>query len=230
MTNEDEEDPAATPAGDGDSSGGRTTGSPEHLRAVGNVTVSGTELEDMLYRVAEAMDIDDCRRWPARRAADAIKDKVRDDGLPPWAEGVDEQDVRNWCSQAKGLLAERHVVIHSSYHAVAEDGGWVDHRVATSGKTPARPLDVAELDALARRLTTCAYDMGGVIWQGLLPHIAPQVYYPIYGPDAGMAVVVPIDDRTLPERPTPDQLQTWHEAWVARWDAAAPPQDSAPPP
>ncbi|WP_136519082.1 hypothetical protein [Cellulomonas telluris] len=167
---------------------------PAVITLVGKIAILGTQLEDQIYKICDALALDDCRAVSATAAADRFKKKARqEDGLPPWAR-VESSAVVACCSVVKSALDERNNVIHATYFNRLKEGVWEPSSTRTSGLGPMRPIDPVRYQRICDSLLVASRQATDV-WFALLPLLAPQIYDLRFGPHAGEVLILREDGK-----------------------------------
>lgn len=201
---------------------------PKDFETIGRITVAATLVEEELYGLAEDLDMAEPRERQARDVADAIRAKIRADGLPPWAT-VTPEEVLTTVSAAKGTLTLRGQVIHSIYPKVFMGDDVQVHTLPTSGKEPLKAFDPAKRDTLLRDLRAARRNLRAV-HIGVLPMLFDHVYGHYYGPGRP-PVMLATGPNQFPPKPTPEELA---DGWARFLDqyglapVAEPPTDGPP--
>ncbi|MFI2753629.1 hypothetical protein ACGIF2_09350 [Cellulomonas sp. P22] len=191
---------------------------PTVVTLVGEIAILGTQLEDEIYKICDALELGDCRGAGATAAADRFKKKAKqENGLPPWAR-VDEGDVVACCSAVKSALNDRNDVIHAAYLNRFNGSAWEPSTTRTSGNAPLRLIDAARYQRIFDTLRFASRE-AVEIWLGLLPLLAPQIYDQKFGASAGDVLIV-AEGNEWPLQPGDNELAELRAAFNATFLAA----------
>lgn len=189
------------------------------LTEIGRLVVAGTRLEDVIYHVGEsALNIARIRGRSAGEAADAIRDEVRQHGVPPWSQGrTTSGQVDTWASSTKQALDRRHEVIHGVHYRQYDGQAWVGHDRRTGGKTPGRVTELSKLVSARRALEKAVHETFG-LWQTLSPVVREGRWMILFGPYSGGLLA----DGDTPEGrdPTDSERTEWWERFIAEHGGA----------
>lgn len=159
---------------------------------VGKITMGRAALEGTVYDVAEdlALGIDrSIREMSGTQAAQEIRAKVLDAGLPPWVGAdVTPEVLADWASEAKGALKDGHKIVHShSFQTYGEGEQWTPVRRQTGVNRAETPTDLEKLRRLRERID--GLDVrGGQLRIGIVPMAARGLYTPYYTADRGSII------------------------------------------
>lgn len=186
----------------------------DFVTEIGRVTIAGTAVEDVVYRVAECLG-KELRGLSAADAARAICEHVRREPLPPWVAGNRPQvcaDLIQWTGEVLPGLDERHSLVHARYFSKYNGSAWVQYHERTGGKASKARLDLRRARKVVKRLTKLENE-GTRLERQLLPELAPSVHYIPWGPRAGAVAVM----QTGGEYPWPQKDEL--DGWVAQFHA-----------